>query len=260
VTYRHQQAEDEMLIKSVLITGANRGLGLEFVKQFLRLPSPPDHIIAVCRDVATATELKTIASSKPSVHIVAFEVTDPAQYDRAVAEVQKVVGAAGLNLLINNAGIFNQSLNSLQSCTKQNLLQHMDINLFTPVLLTKAFLPLLQAAAAGHTTASPISAAVVNITAVLGCVHSEALFPGGYPYKYSKAALNMATYCMAEELKTTGVLVMGIHPGWVQTDMGGPHGHLTPEQSISGCMKLVTALNDSNRGKLYDWKGDLFPY
>jgi len=247
-----------MLIKSVLITGANRGLGLEFVKHFLRLPTPPQHIIGVCRDAGTATELKTIAASNPSVHIVAFEVTDPKQYDRAVAEVQKLVGSAGLNLLINNAGIFDQSLSSLQSCTKENLLEHMDINFFSPVLLTKAFEPLLKAAATS--AGGQVSAAVVNITALLGCVHSEALHPGGYPYKYSKAALNMATHCIAGELKPSGVVVTAIHPGWVQTDMGGPHGHLTPEQSVSGCMKLITGLNESHGGKLFDWKGDIMPY
>jgi NAD(P)-dependent dehydrogenase (short-subunit alcohol dehydrogenase family) len=247
-----------MLIDSVLITGANRGLGLEFIKQFLQLAKPPKHIFAVCRAPDKAPELKKLADSNPSVHVLGFEVTEPKQYDKAVSEVRKVVGTKGLNLLINNAGIFDQSLNSLESQTKENIMMHYEINVAAPVLLTKAFLPLLKdSASAGG---GQLSSAVVNISAILGCTQYEGFFKGGYPYKYSKAALNMATHMLANELEPSGILVMAIHPGWVQTDMGGPHGQLTPQQSISGCLKVITGLNDSHRGKMFNWEGELIPY
>jgi len=190
---------------------------------------------------------------------VQCEITEPDQHAKAVAEVKAVVGSAGLNVLINNAGIFDWTLSDLQSHTKENMMKHLDINLVAPVLLTKAFAPLLQEAGQKGPT-DPISSAVINISAILGCVHSTSLFPGGYPYKYSKAALNMATHCLAETLKPNGVLVMAIHPGWVRTDMGGPNGHLSVEESIGGCMKVISGLNESHRGKLFDWEGKVIEY
>jgi len=246
-------------IDSVLITGANRGLGLEFIKQFLKLSPPPKHIFAVCRAPDSSTDLKELAKAHPSVHLVQCEITEPDQHAKAVAEVKAVVGSAGLNVLINNAGIFDWTLSDLQSHTKENMMKHLDINLVAPVLLTKAFAPLLQEAGQKGPT-DPISSAVINISAILGCVHSTSLFPGGYPYKYSKAALNMATHCLAETLKPNGVLVMAIHPGWVRTDMGGPNGHLSVEESIGGCMKVISGLNESHRGKLFDWEGKVIEY
>jgi len=249
-----------MKIDSVLITGANRGLGLEFVKQLLSLPVPPKHILAVCRAPDKSPELQKFAKGNSSVHIIGCEITDPKQHDKAVADVHKIVGDAGLNILINNAGIFDQKLAHVEMYTRQNLMEHIDLNLVAPLLLTKAFLPLLKQAHEKDKASGKVTAAVVNISAILGCVHSADLFPGAYPYHYTKAALNMATYCMAKDLQPSGVLVTAIHPGWVQTDMGGPHGPLTPLESISGCLRMITELNEEHRGKLFDWKGELIPF
>jgi len=249
-----------MKIDSVLITGANRGLGLEFIKQFLTLSTPPKHIIAVCREPDKAADLQKLASGSKTVHLVKCEITDPNQHDKAVSDVRHIVGDAGLDLLINNAGIFDMKVGHVELYTKESLMQHMDVNLATPLLLIKAFLPLLKGAAEKGKTSGQISAAVVNISAILGCVHGAHLFPGAFPYHYTKAALNMATYLVAADLEPSGILVTAIHPGWVQTDMGGPHGALTPFDSISGCLKVITALGEEHRGKLFDWKGELIPY
>lgn len=245
--------------RSVLITGANRGLGLEFVKQYLKLSKPPAHIFAVCRAPDKAEDLKKLASANPSVNIIGMEVTEPSTYDNAVTAVRKVVGPAGLNVLINNAGIFDHSLSTLQQHTKQNMLDHYELNVIAPVLLMKAFHPLLKdAASVGK--GSVDAAVVVNITAILGTISLEHVFPGGYPYKYSKAALNMATHCLAEELKPQGIMVTSIHPGWVRTDMGGPHGELSAEESVGGCMNVINNLTEKHRGKMYNWKNEEVPY
>jgi len=173
--------------------------------------------------------------------------------------LKKIVGGSGLSLLVNNAGIFDWKLSTLEQHTKENMMQHLDINLVTPVLLAKAFLPLLKEAGA-KAKSGDFAAAVVNISAILGVIREQKIFPGGFPYKYSKAALNMATDCLADELKTSGILVMAIHPGWVQTDMGSSHAPLTPEQSISGCIKVISSLGEKHRGKLFDWNGAEIPY
>jgi len=246
-------------ISSVLITGANRGLGLEFVKQFLKLNTPPKHIFAVCRSPDSSKELQELAKANKSLHLVQCEITDPDQHPKAVAEVKALVGSSGLDVLINNAGKFDWSLSDLQSHTKENMMIHLDINLVAPVLLTKAFAPLLKESGQ-QGAASQISAAVINISAILGCIHSTSLFPGGYPYKYTKAALNMATHCLAEDLKPDGVLVMALHPGWVRTDMGGPNGHLSVEESVGGCMGVICGLEEGHRGKLFDWTGKIIEY
>jgi len=246
--------------KTVLITGANRGMGLEFVKEFLKLSPLPKHIIGVCRSPDQATELKKLAASNPTVHILGLEITDPAQYDKAVAAVKKIVGACGLNILINNAGIMDKSLSSLEAHTKENMMQHLDINCVTPVLLTKAFLPLLQEGAATAKGNDVTASAVIMISALLGSTQYAHHFPGAYPYKYSKSALNMATFCLAEDLKPRKVFVMAIHPGWVRTDLGGPQGMLSVEESVSGCTRVILALEEKHRGKMYNWKNEELPY
>jgi len=241
--------------KSILITGANRGLGLGFVQEFLKLTPPPKSIIAVCRSPDQAPELKKLAASHKIVHILGLEVTDPNQYDKAVDEVKKIVGPTGLNILINNAGIMDKSLSSLAVQTKENIMKHLDINCVTPVLLTKAFLPLLEQGSKGGD-----SSAVIMISALLGSTQYANFFPGAYPYKYSKSALNMATYCMADELKSKGVMVMAIHPGHVRTDLGGPHGELSTEESVQGCTHVILSLEEKHRGKMFNWKNEELPY
>jgi len=249
-----------MEINSVLITGANRGLGLEFVKQFLTLPKPPKYILAVCRVPSKAPELEKLAAENASVHIVAFEITDPKQYDKAVNEVHKIVGTTGLNVLINNAAIFDKTLKTLETLTKENLMEHFDINFVSPVLLIKAFLPLLKQGAEKAKSKGQLGSSVINISAILGCNQLEHAAPGSYPYKYTKAALNLATVCLDKELHPSGIVVIAIHPGHVSTDMGGPTGALTPYESVSGCMKVITGVKEEQRGQLFTWKGELVPY
>jgi len=249
-----------MSSKTVLITGANRGLGLEFVQQFLKLSPPAKHIIAVCRAPDKAPELKKIAASNPNVHLLGMEVTEPAQYDKAVEAVKKIVGGAGLNILVHNAGIMDKSINTLEQQTKENLMQHLDINTVTPVLLTKAFLPLLKVAAGQSKPGDFTSSSVIMISALLGSTQFASYFPGAYPYKYSKSALNMATYCLAEDLKKSNIFVMALHPGWVRTDLGGPDGELSVEESAGGCTHVIISLEEKHRGKMFNWKGEELPY
>jgi len=248
-----------MVYNSILITGANRGLGLDFVRHCLKLSPPPKHIFAVCRAPDKADELKKLAAANPSVHLIGIEITDPTQHDKAVREVKKFVGSAGLNLLINNAGIFDWATNSLEKTTRESLMAHYELNLVAPVLLMKAFYPLLKEAAAqgkGDIKAS----VVLNITAGLGSIVYADRVPGPYPYKYSKAALNMATYSLAKDMQPSGVFVTSLHPGHVRTDMGGPTGQLSPEESVSGCLNVITHLEEKHRGKMYSWNNEEMSY
>jgi len=241
---------------SVLITGASRGLGLEFVKQFLELAHPPKHIFATCRDPASAQELAALASSNLAVlHILQLDISDVSQHERVVRQVSEVLGDEGLNLLINNAGTFTKSIQTIGDQTKDELMKHFEINTVSPILVTKAFLPLLKKAAEAPTDESVgvKKSAVAFVSSILGCFSPN--IPKNNPYRYSKAALNMVIHGLANELQPEGILVTGLHPGWVKTDMGGPDGNFEKDFSVRGLLKVLLEMSESNRGKLYQYDG-----
>ena len=127
----------EMLVKTVLVTGANRGLGLEFVRQFLSSPTPPDHLIATYRDPNTSRDLLELAKTKPSLHAFQLDVTDSKAYPDLVLQLEKLVGNSGLNLLINNAGYKESELRDLDTVTEDQMVKHFRVNCVAPLLLTR---------------------------------------------------------------------------------------------------------------------------
>lgn len=130
-----------MSFTSVLVTGANRGIGLEFVKQLLRLSPAPKYIIATSRQ-SKNEELEQLANSSGSVHILNFETRDYAHYDQFVSAVGQIVGDDGIDLVINNAAILARD--DLQSVTVENMMANFEVNAVTPLMITKALLPLLK--------------------------------------------------------------------------------------------------------------------
>ncbi|KAJ6666112.1 hypothetical protein lerEdw1_001016, partial [Lerista edwardsae] len=209
---------------SVLVTGANRGIGLELVKQFLGQPQPPKWVFATCRDPhgERAQDLKALASKYPNLVILQLEATDEASIKAAAEEAKARLAGTGLNLLINNAGVMPPS--TLETMTKENTLSVYKINVVGPMLVTKAFLPLLKTAAkkSGEKQLSSRKAAVINITSIggsIGTPPSMNTFPV-IAYRCSKTALNMLTRCQSLEYNADGILCVSIHPGWVKTDMG----------------------------------------
>ncbi|XP_046555240.1 C-factor-like isoform X3 [Haliotis rubra] len=243
--------------KSVFITGANRGLGLAFVKHFLGLAEPPSHVFAACRQPDQATELTRLAGENGRVRVVKLDVREDEEIAAAVVEVEKVVGAGGLNLLLNNAGV-NQQEQGLESLTREKMNYHFDCNVTAPLLVSKAFLPLLRRAA-NKTDFSCSRAAIINVSTVLSLInYVNKMNDFRYPYDSSKCALNMVTDILAREVSPDGVLVAGLHPGWVKTDMGGPNAMLDIEESISKCMNTIAAMNKDSSGLLYSYAGTVF--
>jgi len=241
------------VFSTVCITGANRGLGLEFVRQMLSLSSPPKHIFALCRDPDKSEALTALAKEHSArVHVLKLDITDVTQYDDVVRQVREVVGSEGLNLLINNAGIFNKDMQGIESQTKEELMRHFEVNTVSPILVTQAFLPLLKEAAKGpQQEGIAVNSAIVFISSKLGCFFPN--IPKNNPYRYSKAALNMAVHCLAKELESQGVLVTAVHPGWVKTDMGGHDADHETQSSVSDCLKVILGMGERNRGKLYQY-------
>ncbi|KAM7040259.1 C-signal-like isoform 1-T1 [Acridotheres tristis] len=254
-------------VRSLLVTGANRGIGLGLVQHFLRMPKPPQWIFAGCRDPKgqRAQELQNLASKHPNIIIIPLEIADPSSIKAAVAKVGEHLGGSGLNLLINNAGILK--LNTIDTETLEDMSEVYTTNTIGPLLMGQAFLPLLKKAAQGSLGSglSCNKAAIVNMSSIGGSIAASF----GWDimqvtsYRCSKAALNMLSKCQSLAYKEHGILCVALHPGWVQTDMGSSAGHVPPvtvDDSVQGMLKVLSSLSEKDTGTFLDWEGQVIPW
>uniref|UniRef100_A0A8C1N9Q5 Uncharacterized protein n=1 Tax=Cyprinus carpio TaxID=7962 RepID=A0A8C1N9Q5_CYPCA len=212
---------------NILITGANRGLGLETVKQLTEDSCPKRHIFATCRDPEgpKSEALRELVKKHPGViTIIRLDADDPSSIKESAKKVGSLLGNSGLNLLVNNAGIVARG--TIQTSSAENMKNTFSTNVIGPLLIIKEYLPYLQTAAkaSGTPGMSCNKAAVINISTVGGSISTMpslfSQFPV-LPYCVSKAGFNMLTVLAAEELKADEILCMALHPGWVKTELGG---------------------------------------
>ncbi|XP_060578594.1 C-signal-like isoform X1 [Ruditapes philippinarum] len=243
-----------MAPSSVLITGANRGVGLEFVRQYAQLqPQSQRHVFAACRSPDSAKDLKDLQSKFKNITVVKIDLNDETTFTSAAKTVEDIVGDAGLNLLINNAGVANRS--SLDTVTSEDMISLFKINAVGPLMLTKAFLPLLRKAASKDGPVSSEKACVINISTGVASI-TENDTGGAYSYRTSKAALNMITKNLSIDLKKDGILAAAIHPGWIKTDMGGPKATTEASDCIKALLKVIETIDTEEAGgKLYHYSG-----
>ncbi|XP_054714053.1 C-factor-like isoform X1 [Uloborus diversus] len=241
---------------NIVVTGASRGLGLEFVKQLSKFSKTPT-VFALCRNPDKAEKLQDVAHTCPNVKIVRADMIEFDQYQEVVSKIHANIQSGGVNLLINNAGMMLKD--KLTSVTKENILDSFHLNSVAPVLFAKALYPLLKAA---DNNAFPLKvgkSAILNISAHLGSIEENTT--GDYlSYRISKAAVNMVTKTLAMELKPSDIFVMALHPGWVKTDMGGKAAPLTPEQSVNGMLTVLAKAEESQRGCLFNNRGKRIPW
>ncbi|XP_061449660.1 uncharacterized protein LOC133368960 isoform X1 [Rhineura floridana] len=210
--------------RSVLVTGANRGIGLELVRQLLGSSDPPQWLFACCRDPdgERGQQLRKLASSHPNLTIVKLDTCDPSSIKAAVARATEQLNGARLNLLINNAGIVRQ--HTLESETSESMSEVYKTNVIGPMMVTQAFLPLLRKASevSSQKGMSCSKAAIVNISSLCGSITDILAWELGHNinYRCSKAALNMLTQCQSRGFAEDEILCISLHPGWLQTDMG----------------------------------------
>ncbi|XP_055953121.1 C-factor-like [Argiope bruennichi] len=255
-----------MEVESVLVTGANRGIGLEFVKQLVKLPKPPRFIFATFRNESTAKALQEIQdeAKQTEVVLIKMDVTEAEDIDKAQKLIEEKVGDSGLNLLINNAGVLRYQ--NFFDITEEDMLFHFRNNAIAPVMVLKKMFPLLQKAAARKMGGMSVSrAAVLNIAAFLGSVTElTETYPEKWltvmSYRTSKAALNMAMRVVALTVKDQGVLVVNMCPGWVKTDMGTENGLLEITDSVSSMMETLARLDESHQGVFVNRKGKTIPF
>lgn len=231
-------------MSTVLITGANRGLGLEFARQYA---ADGWKVYAASRAPAEASALQDLAAASGGrIEVMALDVRDTASVGAAAA---KLAGVA-IDLLLNNAGVGSpkgQKLGSLDYAAWQRVL---DTNTLGPMRVTEAFLGNLEQGSQKK---------VVTITSKMGSIDDNGS-GGSYAYRSSKAAVNMVVKSLSIDLADRGITCIVVHPGWVRTDMGGPGGLISPEQSIAGIRKLIAGLAPADAGKFFNYDGQPIPW
>jgi NAD(P)-dependent dehydrogenase (short-subunit alcohol dehydrogenase family) len=235
-----QEAKGESR-RTVLITGANRGLGLEFARQYR---AAGWQVIATARQPEAAEDLKALGEG---VRIVPLDVTKP----ESVAALKASLGHQPIDLLINNAGQgVGLKGGSLAELKIEEFESVVEVNTLGPVRVTQALLPNLRAGKGKM---------IVGISSGLGSI-AENREGGFYGYRESKAALDMFMRSLAAELKPDGFICVSLIPGWVKTDMGGPNAPLTPEESVTGMRKVLDGLKPENTGQFWSYKGSQVPW
>jgi NAD(P)-dependent dehydrogenase (short-subunit alcohol dehydrogenase family) len=229
-------------MRTVLISGANRGLGLEFARQYL---AAGDRVIAGARDPDAARALKALPGhERLSVH--ALDVADGA----SVAAFRRAVGDQPVDILIANAGVMGGD--------RQDRLAELDWNAWLDAFAVNTLGPVRLAQAFADQVAAGRDRKMIAITSRMGSTDDSS--GGHYIYRASKAALNNAWRNLALELKDRGVVCIPVHPGWVRTDMGGAEAPLTPEQSIASLRAHIDRWTLADSGRFLSWDGAELPW
>ena len=226
----------------LLITGANRGIGLEFVRQYA---SAGYRIIACCREPLKATALNTLAaSSRGKVIVHALDVSDFTQIERLAEELK----GQAIDLLINNAGFYpSGALGSIDYAEWQKAFL---VNTMAPARMVECFVEHI-AASRQHK--------IATLSSKMGSIADNGS-GGSYLYRTSKTAVNMLMKNLAIELKPRGIATCTLHPGWVQTDMGGANALITTQQSVAGMRSVIDQLSPENGGRFIGYDGKEIPW
>jgi len=226
-------------VPSVLVTGSNRGIGLEFVRQYA---AEGWRVFATCRGPAKAAALKAIDGD---VRVHALDVVDDARIAALAGELRN----EPLDLLINNAGVMGPE-DAFGRTDPDGWVDTLRVNAIAPIRVLERFLPHLER---GRRKTA------MSITSGMGSI-GDNTSGGAYAYRTSKAALNQAMRSAAIDLKDKGTIVVVINPGWVRTDMGGRGAPLAVEQSVSNMRRTIAALTPADSGKFLNHTGEVYPW
>ena len=226
---------------SILITGANRGLGLEFVEQYHR---DGWRVFACCRRPGDAQALSKIASaSGGGVSVHRLDVADHGTVDALASELS----GEAIDVLLNNAGVMGERA-PLESLDYDDWERTLRINTLGPIKVAAAFLPHVRRGA---------RKVIATVTSKMGSI-ADNTSGNAYAYRSSKAALNMANMSLARDLSDVTCVVL--HPGWVKTDMGGASAPIEAPESVSGMREVIAGLKPSQSGAFYDYTGAELPW
>ncbi len=237
---------------TVLITGAGRGLGLEFVRQYA---ADGWTVIATARSPDRATELGALAQAAGGrVKVHALDVADHAAIEALAARLAGVP----IDLLINNSGTMGKESFAGQGMKAQRFgtsdydewAYQFRVNALAPMKMAEAFVE--------HVAASP-QRKIVALSTVMASIGGNNL-GGLYGYRSSKAALNAILKSMALDLARRGIIVAPLHPGWAATDMGGANAPVRPQHSVAGLRQVIAGLTQEKSGRFWQWDGKELPW
>ncbi len=227
---------------SILVTGANRGIGLEFCKQYAQSGNT---IYACCRNPANAIELLKLGEAYPCIRIKKLDVAN----EGSILELVSDLAGAAIDVLIHNAGVYGDN-RGLGYLNYQSWLDVFTVNTIAPVRITESLLANLIAGD---------KKLVVAITSKMGSIADNSS-GGALLYRSSKTALNAVMKSLSQDLVEQGVGILILHPGWVHTEMGGPNALITTQESVQGMLRLVNKFTLQDSGLFLDYSGKEIPW
>ncbi|KAG2223581.1 hypothetical protein INT45_001663 [Circinella minor] len=239
-----------------VVTGATGGLGVEFIKQ---LSKRGDTVIACARNTEKSEELKALIDGK-TVHAVTLDTVNVDSVKQAAKQIQQIA-PEGIDVLINNSGAYGARGHDIMHNPASNYIQAFETNVGGTSNVTQALVPLLRERS---------TRVIVNISSIMGSIDLNSV-RGGSPelkkafadstaYRVSKTAENMLTREFAAYLDEEDFVVIAMHPGWVQTSMGGDQAPTTPEQSISGMLSVIDKRSKDMNGTFVTFEGESIPW
>ena len=229
----------EKAMPSTLITGANRGLGLEFAGQYM---ADGWQVYAACRDTASASELRQLAEDGGGrLRIMTMDVTDAGSVKAAAAELD----GQAIDLLLNNSGIIGPHGQTIGNIDYDAWAEVLEVNTMGPMRVSEAFV---------DNVARSDRKLIVTLTSGMGSL-ADNTSGGSIAYRSSKAAVNMVMRSLAIDLTSRGISCVVVNPGWVQTEMGGANATLTPLESVTALRGLIETLGSAQSGKFFNYDG-----
>lgn len=220
-------------MKTVLITGANRGIGLEFVKQYSKAGY---QVLATTRTPLEDNELKALSQTQENIKIFSLDVTD----EKQIAGLKSMLAGQAIDILIANAGYYGPK-------DEQGQFGQVNTEEWQKTLLINAIAPLKLIESFVDNVAASKEKKIAILSSKMGSM-SDNNSGGCYIYRSSKAALNAVVKSLSVDLAPQGIKILSLHPGWVHTEMGGPNALIDTNTSVTGMRKVISKLTKKLSG------------
>ena len=232
------------MIKKILVTGANRGLGLGLVKKFLR---NNEKVICTTRNISKSKEL-ILCKEKYNDNL---EICELDLLDKDSPNIlSNFLGDETIDLFINNAGVIGHSAQHFKSVSLNHWLDVLKVNLIAPLLITQSIIKNIEKSSERK---------IYFISSKVGSIEDNKS-GGMYIYRSSKTALNQVVKSLSIDLKPLGISVISLHPGWVRTEMGGPNALISVEESVNGMVDVISNTSIINSGQFINYDGTRLPW
>ena len=232
------------MMKKILVTGANRGLGLGLVKKFLK---NNEKVICTTRNISKSKEL-ILCKEKYNDNL---EICELDLLDKDSPNIlSNFLGDETIDLFINNAGVIGHSAQHFKSVSLNHWLEVLKVNLIAPLLITQSIIKNIEKSSERK---------IYFISSKVGSIEDNKS-GGMYIYRSSKTALNQVVKSLSIDLKPLGISVISLHPGWVRTEMGGPNALISVEESVNGMVDVISNTSIINSGQFINYDGTRLPW